>query len=363
MYTRMYMYVHGMMLFCGWAVLPLLCLFRVQAALFGQTCFGEGQTKCTYGTGSFILMNTGERVRDNYKLQVPTSHVVCLVRLFYHSRACMISFVAVHVVPYQVVLFLLSWFGSIWVWYTPGIIYDDVRTRYFRGDFVGSIYLCLSSKYLSISTRIYGVSFCLSTCLFVYYVFICLSTKYLSISSIYFSMFLYVYLRRYVSIYLSIYLFVYLSTYLSTCLSVYPTISLSTYEYICHNSPHTKISSSSWPSGSGWIFRASHIDPPIHPSTHSPFHIHKHTSKAGSTIHQRPPEHRRVQAGRRTMCLRAGGVHRLRRVHGAVASRQSRGVCAKHKKTKRPKKNQGLHVRSAPCTNQWNTRNTFIYIL
>ncbi|CAM9760772.1 unnamed protein product [Ectocarpus fasciculatus] len=33
-----------------------------QAALFGQTCFREGQTKCTYGTGSFILMNTGERV-------------------------------------------------------------------------------------------------------------------------------------------------------------------------------------------------------------------------------------------------------------------------------------------------------------
>lgn len=34
-----------------------------KAALFGQTCFSEGQTKCTYGTGSFILMNTGERVR------------------------------------------------------------------------------------------------------------------------------------------------------------------------------------------------------------------------------------------------------------------------------------------------------------
>ncbi len=30
-----------------------------QAALFGQACFGEGQTKCTYGTGSFILTNTG----------------------------------------------------------------------------------------------------------------------------------------------------------------------------------------------------------------------------------------------------------------------------------------------------------------
>ncbi len=30
-----------------------------QAALFGQTCFEPGTSKCTYGTGSFILMNTG----------------------------------------------------------------------------------------------------------------------------------------------------------------------------------------------------------------------------------------------------------------------------------------------------------------
>jgi glycerol kinase len=30
-----------------------------QAALFGQACFGSGQAKCTYGTGAFILMNTG----------------------------------------------------------------------------------------------------------------------------------------------------------------------------------------------------------------------------------------------------------------------------------------------------------------
>jgi glycerol kinase len=29
------------------------------AALFGQTCFSRGETKCTYGTGSFLLMNTG----------------------------------------------------------------------------------------------------------------------------------------------------------------------------------------------------------------------------------------------------------------------------------------------------------------
>ena len=32
-----------------------------QAALFGQTCFEPGDAKCTYGTGAFLLMNTGER--------------------------------------------------------------------------------------------------------------------------------------------------------------------------------------------------------------------------------------------------------------------------------------------------------------
>ncbi|MDA0991536.1 MAG: FGGY family carbohydrate kinase, partial [Verrucomicrobia bacterium] len=32
-----------------------------QAALFGQTCFADGQTKSTYGTGAFLLMNTGSR--------------------------------------------------------------------------------------------------------------------------------------------------------------------------------------------------------------------------------------------------------------------------------------------------------------
>ncbi len=31
------------------------------AALFGQTCFDAGQSKCTYGTGCFMLMHTGER--------------------------------------------------------------------------------------------------------------------------------------------------------------------------------------------------------------------------------------------------------------------------------------------------------------
>ena len=32
-----------------------------QAALFGQTCFARGEAKNTYGTGCFLLMNTGEK--------------------------------------------------------------------------------------------------------------------------------------------------------------------------------------------------------------------------------------------------------------------------------------------------------------
>ena len=32
-----------------------------QAALFGQACFEPGMTKNTYGTGSFVLMNVGDR--------------------------------------------------------------------------------------------------------------------------------------------------------------------------------------------------------------------------------------------------------------------------------------------------------------
>ena len=33
-----------------------------QAALFGQTCFEPGDAKNTYGTGSFLLVNTGEEI-------------------------------------------------------------------------------------------------------------------------------------------------------------------------------------------------------------------------------------------------------------------------------------------------------------
>jgi glycerol kinase len=32
-----------------------------QAALFGQSCYSKGDAKCTYGTGCFLLMNTGAK--------------------------------------------------------------------------------------------------------------------------------------------------------------------------------------------------------------------------------------------------------------------------------------------------------------
>ena len=33
-----------------------------QSALFGQAGFHQGEMKCTYGTGAFLLLNTGEKL-------------------------------------------------------------------------------------------------------------------------------------------------------------------------------------------------------------------------------------------------------------------------------------------------------------
>ena len=41
------------------------CAGDQQAALFGQTCFEEGSAKNTYGTGCFMLMNTGENLVES----------------------------------------------------------------------------------------------------------------------------------------------------------------------------------------------------------------------------------------------------------------------------------------------------------
>ena len=46
---------------CSLAGVPISGVAGDQAALFGQACFAPGMTKNTYGTGSFVLMNVGDR--------------------------------------------------------------------------------------------------------------------------------------------------------------------------------------------------------------------------------------------------------------------------------------------------------------
>jgi glycerol kinase len=43
-----------------------------QAALVGQACFAPGEAKCTYGTGAFLLMNTGPRIARSTHGLIPT---------------------------------------------------------------------------------------------------------------------------------------------------------------------------------------------------------------------------------------------------------------------------------------------------
>lgn len=49
----------GVVASTGWPIRGVLG--DQQAALFGQGCLGVGEAKCTYGTGAFLLVNSGER--------------------------------------------------------------------------------------------------------------------------------------------------------------------------------------------------------------------------------------------------------------------------------------------------------------
>lgn len=54
-------YTHTDASVCGFEVPIASCIGDQQAALFGQGCFNPGETKTTYGTGCFLLMNTGNK--------------------------------------------------------------------------------------------------------------------------------------------------------------------------------------------------------------------------------------------------------------------------------------------------------------
>ena len=50
---------------CGFEIPVASCIGDQQAALFGQACFEEGNVKTTFGTGCFMLMNTGSTPIDS----------------------------------------------------------------------------------------------------------------------------------------------------------------------------------------------------------------------------------------------------------------------------------------------------------
>ena len=54
---------------CGFEAPIASLIGDQQAALFGQACFNEGEMKSTYGTGCFLLMNTGAKpINSKHKL-------------------------------------------------------------------------------------------------------------------------------------------------------------------------------------------------------------------------------------------------------------------------------------------------------
>ena len=53
---------------CGFEIPIAACIGDQQAALFGQGCFEPGAVKTTYGTGCFMLMNTGSKPIDSKNL-------------------------------------------------------------------------------------------------------------------------------------------------------------------------------------------------------------------------------------------------------------------------------------------------------
>jgi glycerol kinase len=67
-----------------------------QAALFGQACFAPGDAKCTYGTGAFLVVNTGvERVRSAHGLLSTVAWQIGEQRAYALEGSCFIAGAAV----------------------------------------------------------------------------------------------------------------------------------------------------------------------------------------------------------------------------------------------------------------------------
>ena len=63
-----------------------------QAALFGQAGFKQGQMKCTYGTGAFILLNMGETIPSFSSGLLPTvAYRFCQKSIYAFEGSCYIA--------------------------------------------------------------------------------------------------------------------------------------------------------------------------------------------------------------------------------------------------------------------------------
>lgn len=65
---------------CGFEIPIAAAVGDQQASLFGQGCLAAGETKVTYGTGCFILMNTGE------KPVMSNSHLISTIALSVNGK-------------------------------------------------------------------------------------------------------------------------------------------------------------------------------------------------------------------------------------------------------------------------------------
>jgi glycerol kinase len=67
-----------------------------QAALAGQTCFQEGEAKCTYGTGAFLLLNAGPKpVYSNHGLLTTIAWDIAGIRTYALEGSAFIAGAAV----------------------------------------------------------------------------------------------------------------------------------------------------------------------------------------------------------------------------------------------------------------------------
>ena len=99
-----------------------------QAALFGQACFAPGQAKNTYGTGCFLLMNTGETPVFSHSGLVTTVAWGLDGRVNYALEGSIfVAGAAIQWLRDEMRLIGRLWFWPAWLGLHPEAVCGDVR--------------------------------------------------------------------------------------------------------------------------------------------------------------------------------------------------------------------------------------------